>query len=71
VLVAGLEAGGLIRRMEDARNRRANLLRLTPAGRALLRRAKALETLVEADLAAGLDSVQRAALLATLRRIAG
>ena len=70
VLLDGLEAEGLIRRVEDAQNRRANLLRLTPAGRALLRRAKAQEALVEAELAAGLDAAERAALLAALRRIA-
>lgn len=71
VLLAALEAEGLIRRVEDARNRRANLLRLTPAGRALLRRAKAREALVEAELAAGMDEADRAALLGALRRIAG
>jgi DNA-binding MarR family transcriptional regulator len=71
VMLAGLEADGLIRRIEDSRNRRANLLRLTPAGRALLRRAKAREALVEGDLAEGLDPARRTALIATLRRIAG
>ena len=71
VLLAALEAEGLIRRVEDARNRRANLLRLTPAGRALLRRAKVQELLVETELGAGLDTAGRAALLAALRRIAG
>lgn len=71
VLLDGLEADGLIRRVEDAQNRRANLLRLTPAGRALLRRAKVREATVEAELAAGLDDRTRAALIAALRRIAG
>jgi DNA-binding MarR family transcriptional regulator len=71
VLLAALEAEGLIRRLEDARNRRANRLRLTPAGRALLRRARPAEALVEAELSAGLDPAARAALLAALRRIAG
>lgn len=71
VLLDGLEADGLIRRVEDAQNRRAKLLRLTPAGRALLKRAKAQEALVEEELAAGLDPAERAALLAALRRIAG
>ncbi len=71
VLLAALEAEGLVRRVEDARNRRANRLRLTPTGRALLRRAKAQEALVEAELAAGLDPGTRAALVAALRRIAG
>lgn len=71
VLLAALEADGLIRRLEDARNRRANRLRLTPAGRALLRRAKAQEALVEADLSAGLAPGTREVVIAALRRIAG
>jgi DNA-binding MarR family transcriptional regulator len=71
VMLAGMEADGLIRRVEDARNRRANLLRLTPAGRALLRRARPREALVEGDIADGMDARQRAALIAALRRIAG
>ncbi|WP_237212958.1 MarR family winged helix-turn-helix transcriptional regulator [Falsiroseomonas oryziterrae] len=70
VLLAGLEADGLIRRVEDRSNRRANLLRLTPAGRALLRRARPREAALEADLSAGLDAGERARLLAALRRIA-
>ena len=70
VLVARLEQDGLIRRVDDPANRRANIWRLTPAGRALLRRAKAREAVLEAKLAAGIDSQERAALLAALRRIA-
>lgn len=71
VLLDGLEADGLIRRSEDTQNRRAKLLHLTPAGRALLRRAKLREALVETELAAGLDQTGREMLLAALRRIAG
>ncbi len=71
VLLAALEQEGLIRRSEDAQNRRANLLRLTPAGRALLRRAKAVEAAVEEEICAGLDAAERAALVGALRRIAG
>lgn len=71
VLLAGMENEGLIRRAEDAQNRRANTLRLTPAGRALLKRAKAQEALVEAGLCAGMDRTEKEALLAALRRIAG
>jgi DNA-binding MarR family transcriptional regulator len=70
VMLDGLEADGLIRRAEDAHNRRANVLRLTPSGRALLKRARTQEALVEAELAAGLDQAERGALLAALRRIA-
>lgn len=71
VLLAALEAEGLVRRLEDARNRRANRLRLTASGRALLRRAKAQEAAVEAELSAGLAPGMREALIAALRRIAG
>ncbi len=71
VLLASLEAAGLLRRTEDAANRRANLLRLTPAGRALLRRAKAAEEEMEASLAGGLSPAERVTLLDALRRLAG
>jgi len=71
VLLAALEADGLIRRIEDARNRRANRLRLTPAGRTLLRRAKLREAAVEAEIADQLDPATRAVVIAALRRIAG
>jgi DNA-binding MarR family transcriptional regulator len=70
VLLAGLETDGLVLRVEDAQNRRANLLRLTPAGRALVKRARAVETAVEEEIYAGLDPDGRAALIAALRRIA-
>jgi DNA-binding MarR family transcriptional regulator len=70
VLLGGLEQEGLIRRVEDARNRRANVLRLTPGGRALLRRAREREATLEAELSAGLDAKERAVLIKALRRIA-
>jgi DNA-binding MarR family transcriptional regulator len=70
VLLARLEQDGLIRRVDDPANRRANMLRLTPAGRALLRRARKLEEELEGRLSAGLDARERAALIAALRRIA-
>ncbi|NKC32137.1 MarR family winged helix-turn-helix transcriptional regulator [Falsiroseomonas selenitidurans] len=70
VLLAALEAEGLIRRAEEAGNRRANRLRLTTAGRALLKRGAAAEAEVEKELAEGLDPAGRAALLAALRHIA-
>lgn len=70
VLLAGLEADGLVRREEDAANRRANLLRLTPTGRALLRRARLIEAEIEGGLAAGLTPAEHRALLAALKRIA-
>jgi len=70
VLVARLEQDGLIRRVDDPANRRANMLRLTVAGRALLRRARKLEAALEIRLSAGLSDTERAALIVALRRIA-
>ena len=70
VLLAKLEQDGLIRRVDDPANRRANMLRLTPAGRALLRRARKVEGELEIKLSAGLSGTERAALIAALRGIA-
>jgi DNA-binding MarR family transcriptional regulator len=70
VLVARLEQDGLIRRVDDPANRRANMLRLTVAGRALLRRARKQEAALELRLSAGLSDTERAALIVALRRIA-
>ncbi|MGX9962466.1 MarR family winged helix-turn-helix transcriptional regulator [Roseomonas sp. F4] len=70
VLLAALEAEGLVRRAEEAGNRRANLLRLTPAGRALLMRAKAAEAEVERQLTDSLTPPERAALISALARVA-
>ena len=70
VLLGGLEQDGLIRRVEDPGNRRANVLRLTPAGRALLRQARTREDAVEMKLSAGLGDADRTALIKALRKIA-
>ncbi|MBU8538659.1 MarR family winged helix-turn-helix transcriptional regulator [Falsiroseomonas tokyonensis] len=71
VLLAALEQEGLIRRDEEEGNRRANRLRLTEAGRALLRQGEEAEAAAERQLAARLRPADRAALLTALRRIAG
>lgn len=71
VLLAALEREGLLRRSEEEGNRRANLLQLTQAGRALLKRAKQEEAAVEEQLTAGMTADEQASLLAALRRIAG
>jgi DNA-binding MarR family transcriptional regulator len=71
VLLAGLEQDGLIRRDGAAGNRRVNLLRLTQAGRALLKRAKPQEALMEQSLTERLSAEERDALLIALKRIAG
>jgi DNA-binding MarR family transcriptional regulator len=70
VLLAALVEEGLVRRAEEVGNRRANLLALTAAGRALLKRGKQAEAAVEKHLAEGLSEAEHAALLAALRRIA-
>lgn len=70
VLLAAMEQDGLIRRVDDPQNRRVNLLRLTPAGRALLKRAKTQEAQVEVELTQGFTAEEREALVAALRRIA-
>ena len=46
-------------------------LRLTPTGRALLRRAKQREAEVEAEISGHLDAATRDVVIAALRRIAG
>jgi len=71
VLLAALEQEGLIHRAEEEGNRRANLLQLTTAGRALLKRAKQEEAAVERQLTAGMTEAEQAGLLAALRQIAG
>jgi DNA-binding MarR family transcriptional regulator len=71
VLLGAMEQEGLVRRAEDAANRRANLLHLTPAGRALLKRAKQQEEAAENALTRRLGEAERAALLAALKRLAG
>jgi DNA-binding MarR family transcriptional regulator len=69
VLLARLERDGLVHRVDDPTNRRANMLQLTLAGRALLRRAHEVEADLEVRLSAGLNTTERAALIAALRRI--
>jgi DNA-binding MarR family transcriptional regulator len=67
--VAELEAKGLLARTADAEDRRHNRHRLTPAGRALMRRLVPLVRAREAALLAGLSAVERAALEALLARV--
>lgn len=69
VMAARLEADGLIARRADAANRRATLLRLTPAGAALYRRLEPAVRAMEADLARPLPRPEYEALRAALRRL--
>ncbi len=57
--VIGLEGRGLIARDEVAGDRRARVLRLTPAGRALFRRVAPLARAREAFLLEALDADER------------
>lgn len=57
--VVRLEAGGLIEREEVADDRRARVLRLTPAGRALFRRIAPLARARETFLLEALDAEER------------
>lgn len=70
VLLAALEEEGLLERAEEEGNRRANLLRITPAGRALLKRGKVAETEVERQLGEGLSPAEHATLITALRLLA-
>lgn len=67
--VAELEAKGLLARAADAEDRRNNRHRLTPAGRALLKRLVPLVREREAALLAGFSAEERAALEALLARV--
>lgn len=70
VLVAAMQAEGLIERRTDAANRRANKLRLTPAGAALLARSEAAVWAMEEEFAAALAPEERRGLLGALARLA-
>ncbi|HUP71846.1 MAG TPA: MarR family transcriptional regulator [Acidimicrobiales bacterium] len=64
-----LETRKLIERKPDPTDRRAVLVRLTPAGKKLVDRALAAHVALEHRLLAGLDERQRSALAQLLRRL--
>lgn len=68
-LLAGLEARGLVRRVRDPNNRRANAVSLTDAGQAL--RSRAADLLADCDdrFLSPLSSLQRRQLRSTLLRL--
>jgi DNA-binding MarR family transcriptional regulator len=68
VLVAAMEAEGLVARHAEPGNRRANLLHLTPAGAALHGRLTAEVEAMEADITRHLSAAERRTLLGALRR---
>lgn len=67
--VAGLEAAGLITRTPDAEDRRAKILTLTPAGRAMYQNIIPLARAREAYLLEDLDAAERAALDKALDKV--
>jgi len=58
-LMKRLEAAGLVQRLRDAADERRVLLRLTPAGRALRKRAAGVPLAIGKALGCGLDEVSR------------
>jgi DNA-binding MarR family transcriptional regulator len=67
-LIDQLEGTGLAMRQPSATDRRAREIRITPKGRRLLQRARALISQVEDEVLAGLTARERRELLALLRR---
>ena len=69
--VDALEARGLVERRAQPADRRARALHLTPAGRALQRKAFAVAAAFEQDLASGLQDGERERLLERAFALAG
>src|SRR3954454_6964204 len=67
-LIDQLESEGLAKRRPSATDRRAREVAITPKGRRLLQRARALIARVEDEVLAGLTAKQRHELLTLLRR---
>lgn len=63
-----LEERGLLRR-EDGRDRRCKLVTLTPAGRELTERTRAIVTALEEEMLSDLDDFEMAALTRLMDRI--
>ena len=70
VLIDELEGRGLVERRDDADDRRAYALHLTPAGREMLAAIGRVAQEHQAALCAALDADERAQLAALLRRVA-
>jgi DNA-binding MarR family transcriptional regulator len=67
-LIDELESAGLARRRPSATDRRAREVAITPKGRRLLQRARALILQVEDEVLGGLTAEERDELLGLLRR---
>ena len=69
-LMDGLEKRGLAERVRSGQDRRANALRLAPAGAALLERALGVQAEQEEAIRSLIGEKERVALIATLDRLA-
>ncbi|KIF70125.1 MarR family transcriptional regulator [Streptomyces sp. AcH 505] len=69
-LLDELERSGLLTREPDPADRRARIVRLTPAGERLLAEARGDIRVMEEDLLGQLDGTERDVLLAVLPRLA-
>jgi DNA-binding MarR family transcriptional regulator len=69
-LLEGLEGRGLVRREPDPRDRRARVVRLTPAGTSTLRAARNDIRRMERRVLSDLSADERDVLLAVLPRLA-
>lgn len=69
VLVDQLEARGLVERHDAPRDRRAILVRLTPAGKALVEEAHESYLAEERELLAPLDDGERVQIIGLLRKL--
>jgi DNA-binding MarR family transcriptional regulator len=67
-LIDQLESAGLARRRPSATDRRAREIAITPKGRRLMQRARALISQVDDEVLAGLTAEERQELLTLLRR---
>jgi DNA-binding MarR family transcriptional regulator len=70
-LLDGLVEAGLVERVPDPADRRARIVRLTPAGETRLRAVRADVRAMEEDLLAELPAAECRALLSALPRLAG
>jgi MarR family transcriptional regulator, 2-MHQ and catechol-resistance regulon repressor len=64
-----LEAKGLVERFNDKQDRRSRIVRLTPTGRKVIKKAFAEHKLAMEQAASGLDPEDRVQLIKLLRRL--